>query len=312
MNAVRSVKNQYVGVNAHLHSELQAESGMWVDFHGAHIADLAVILKQKLHPLGYTAAMEQSLQIRRLGEYSFRPKSDVLVYDTQPARSITPYSQPDYVQTMPLDELLNDIEEETFRAIVVYELDRITRKRGEPVAWFELLSPSNKGSTPDAYTFAAKRRDLLKSGLVYIEMDYLHETLPTFETLSAEQPYRIIVIDPRPTMHEGRAKVALFSVDSAIPTVRIPLSGHDTVDFDFGSAYQKTFEEGLYGSEFVNYAEYPVNFDRYTPADQARIANRMLAVLEAAHNGLDLERAPFPTANLTLDEARARIETLKR
>ena len=37
----------------------------------------------------------------------------------------------------------------------------------------------------------------------------------------------------------------------------------------------------------------------------------MVAVLEAAQRGIDLETGPFPTLALTLEEALARIEALK-
>jgi hypothetical protein len=54
-----------------------------------------------------------------------------------------------------------------------------------------------------------------------------------------------------------------------------------------------------------------LNFDRYSEADQTRIAARMVAVLEAINNGLDLETAPFSVKNVTLPDALAQIEALK-
>lgn len=44
--------------------------------------------------------------------------------------------------------------------------------------------------------------------------------------------------------------------------------------------------------------------------DQARIATRMLAVLEAAANGLDLEAGPFPVKTMPLEMALAKLETM--
>ncbi len=63
--AVRSVRHQYTGINAHLHSLWQVK-GAWSEFHTRYLAQLADSLKPLLLPLGYTAALESSLQIRRL------------------------------------------------------------------------------------------------------------------------------------------------------------------------------------------------------------------------------------------------------
>lgn len=60
MAAVRSIKNQYVGINAHLHSYWQAHGG-WTEFHGYYIRYIALALKPMLLSLGYTAAVEPLL-----------------------------------------------------------------------------------------------------------------------------------------------------------------------------------------------------------------------------------------------------------
>jgi hypothetical protein len=74
-------------------------------------------------------------------------------------------------------------------------------------------------------------------------------------------------------------------------------------------AYQRTFEEALYGYDLV-YSELPPNFERYSPADQQRIAARMLAVLEAQRNGIDLETGPFAVQEIVLEEALGRIKEM--
>lgn len=75
-------------------------------------------------------------------------------------------------------------------------------------------------------------------------------------------------------------------------------------------AYRKTFEEALYGYD-MDYRRLPMNFDRYNKDDQARIAVRMIAVLEAATNGLDLETGPFPVKPVPAEWALAQLETLQ-
>ena len=58
----------------------------------------------------------------------------------------------------------------------------------------------------------------------------------------------------------------------------------------------------FYGDR-LDYSQLPLNFDRYREADQARIVSRMLAVIEAAQAGRDLEQPPQPVEPLPLDEA---------
>jgi hypothetical protein len=111
-------------------------------------------------------------------------------------------------------------------------------------------------------------------------------------------------------MLRGFASFNEFAVDAPISTINIPLSGDDQLAFDLDAPYQRLYQEMLYGLDTVDYATPPPNFDRYSPADQAHIANRMLAVLTAAQAGVDLETGPFPVAALSLDEAMERLVRL--
>ena len=86
--------------------------------------------------------------------------------------------------------------------------------------------------------------------------------------------------------------------------------GSGALVFDFDAPYQRLYQEMLYGLDTVDYAILPPNFDRYSPADQARIANRVLAVIAAAQAGVDLEAGPFPVATLSLDEALGQLAGL--
>jgi hypothetical protein len=110
---------------------------------------------------------------------------------------------------------------------------------------------------------------------------------------------------------EGKVYLHQFDVDAPIPLITIPLSADDKLDFDFGAPYHRTLQETLFGYEFVDYSQLPLNFDRYSEADQARIAARMVAVLEAARAGVDLETGPFPVTPMILAEGLARIDNLK-
>jgi len=313
MQPVRSVKNQYVGINAHLHSFWQMRG--WSRFHNYHIGQLMALLKAQLLPMGYTAEIEESLQIRRVGDTS-RPRADIFISDLDSQRAVQTFNLSSAgAHMLALEELIQEEEdrEHPYAAVALYEY---APELGKPIGWLELLSPSNKGSSADARSYRQKRAELLHTGLVYIEVDYLHETSPTFWRLpdytlreAQAHPYRIVILDPRPAFKQGRAYLYDFDVEEAIPTVEIPLSAGDKVLFDFDSAYQKTFQEGLYGYS-MDYAQLPLNFERYHPDDQARIAARMVAVLQAEKNGADLESAPFATEVMPLETALERIKAL--
>lgn len=120
-------------------------------------------------------------------------------------------------------------------------------------------------------------------------------------------PYYILMLDPRPLISQGAAHLYQFDVDTAIPPITIPLNGDDKIVFDFDIPYQRTIREELFGYEFVDYRQLPMNFERYNKADQTRIANRMLVVLDAAQRGIDLETGPFPVQSLPLEETLAQI-----
>ncbi len=315
---VQSAKNQYLGINAHLHSFWQG-MGKWNRFHNYYVSQLMGALKAQLLPMGYTAELEESLQIRRLGDdRPRRPKADVMIRDLEPHRSSQSAPSPgNGMQMLTVAELLEEVDtEHPYSAIVISE--RLSDfKPGEAVAWIELLSPSNKGDGSDANAYIGKRWVLLEQGVVFVELDYLHETPPTFHKLgdysrdeSNSHPYRIVVLDPRPDFRNGPTSINEFDVDNPIPSVTIPLNAGDYVAFDFGKVYQKTFIDGLYGYD-MNYAELPMRFDRYSKEDQTRIAARTLAVLEAACNGVDLETGPFPVKSVELETALAQLEVLK-
>jgi hypothetical protein len=263
MSPVRSIKNQYLGVNAHLHSHLQA-GDEWNSFHNRHVGDLLGALRTQILPLGYTARMEH------------------------------------------------------LRTISIYPLGRT---RGVPIALVELLSPSHKPGHGRSSSYEDWRMTLLDQGSVLVEIDYLHESAPTLSAVqnysspdARERPdahaFRFAIIDPRPSLAAGKSSVIEFDVDALIPNLKLPLEATDTLDFDMGQVYRKTYEEMAFGLESVDYAVLPRNFDRYSRADQTRIARRMVAVLEAAARGDKLNGDPLPASEMPLDEALAQIKRM--
>jgi len=274
--------------------------------------------------MGYIADIQQSLQIRRFDDLIGKPESDVTVYDPKPERTLkdTPLRGRIKAEGLAITDIMSlALENAPYGAVAIYEYVPHKPELGEPVAWVELLSPSNKPGGSDAKEYRDKRRILLQSGIVFVEIDYLHESAPTFdripryqgakrdpESVSNAHPYRIVVVDPRPEFNEGRAYPIEFNVDEPIPMVEIPLNGDDVLEFNFGAAYNKTFEETLYGVRLVDYSQQPLNVDRYSLDDQVRILARMLTILKAASKGLDLEKsAPLPIDPAAFDDAIGRI-----
>ena len=140
-------------------------------------------------------------------------------------RATQPFSDTAHqLQTLTVEALLEDEEdwEHPYSAIVIHTLD--TEQSADiPVAWMELLSPTNKGNSQDAQTYRAKQRLLLEQQIIFVEVDYVHETPPTFTQFADysfhqidSHPFRIIVLDPRPDFRHGPVTHVEFDVDEII------------------------------------------------------------------------------------------------
>jgi hypothetical protein len=324
MQPIRVAKNMYRGINAHLHSEWQA-GGTWINFHNAHITDLSRAIAAKVVPLGYRVEIEASVQVRFLDDDVTHYRADLTVQpeplDVLPSRRPRPRQQVDEEvlttsESIALTRLIDFRDTEHPYPAISIRPSTGAGKDAPPVAWFELLSPSNKQRPRERQEYADKRAALLEAGVVFVEMDYLHLTPPTFARLPRYNPalppgqpngtpYRIVVCDPRPYLRRGQAWLEPFGVDDPLPMIYLPLSGKEKVKLHFGPAYHQTLNAS-YLAEQVDYAQFPVGWEYYTLADQARIAARMLAVIEAVGRG-ELPDSPPPTENLTLDDALARL-----
>ncbi len=318
---IRSIKNQYRGINPHLHSFWQAERE-WGNFHNPYINQLIIALRPILVPIGYTVKFEDAIQIRRVSELEDdelkRHESDMTIYDVTPSRYMQQRERTPHLTglVMPKIEFLPEKAslKKPYQAVAIYKRQQEQR----PIVWIELLSPSNKLGGQDRRDYIDKRQDIIDSGIIFVEIDFLHEYRPAFENLpdySSKQrnshPYRIVLIEPEV---EGRVSINEFDADDPIPTVNIPLSGAEVLAFDFDKPYQKQFEEMVYGLEQVDYAQLPLRFNRYSEADQLRIVNRMLTILEAVQQGQDLEQAPLPLlpAPTTLEEGLKQLESRRK
>lgn len=318
---ITSIKNQYHGVNAHLNSQLQAPKGAWEAFHTDHISDIRIHLTRQLLGTSYVAKLEGGIQIRRRDLPAQLPKSEVLITSSLPRRSVpdpTTLSVETAHRLFKLGEAIPQLElsesTEYFPSVQIYNLEQ----DDIPVAWLELLSPSNKQGGRHADEYLKKRKLILETQTcLFIEIDYLHQTSPTIANVAdySQQelhahPYRISVIDSRTHFQAETGYVVEFDfdIDSPIPKVVMPLLGNDVLHFDLNSVYQTTYESGLYGVNPLtqtNYRLFPRAFDTYALPDQQKIIRRMLTVIDAAKNGLHLEGSTIP---LPIDESR--IQTL--
>jgi len=328
MTPIRSVKNQYLGINAHLHSYWQSEGG-WHEFHATYIVYLANALKAILLPMGYTAAVEPSLQIRRLDapERPTYPESDITIYDSDPERFRGPSAGGQQMAqsnelVLPLVETLfaEPVSDKEFNAIKIYSLAQRGPNRGEPVVWIEVLSPTNKPEGSDSESYLNKRLKIVESGIVFIEIDYLHESSPTLTGIpnyrthqnrqadADSQPYRILIVDPRPDVADGVIRVNQFGVDDSLPVLNVALRGEDLLSMDLNDSYHAAIQDALYGFELVDYGSLPQRFERYRLDDQAKIAARMLAVIQSQKQGSDLEDGPFAKQMIPLEDALKQLE----
>jgi hypothetical protein len=285
-------QNQYLGVNAHLHSALQNEPGGWKVFHSAHINDLARAIDAKLPP-GYEVALEKSLQIVEYHpdtgvRVRRRPEPDVTIYEVDPsARSAISSFGSAAVPTLilPAIETVEHDEELYLTSVLIYGANESERKA---VTRIELLSPTNKPPGDGYLQYREKRNATLEAGTPLIEIDYLHETpspikgIPSYPDREAKSyPYYFAITDTRVSLEEGETRVFAFAVDEAIRILDIPLAGDEILTLDLNPVYNQTFESLSYFSNRVDYEQQPVRFDTYSEADQQRIRARMAEVLQA-------------------------------
>jgi hypothetical protein len=146
---IQSRKNQYLGINAHFHSFMQTHH-KWNRFHGVYNTYLVASLQDSLEGLGYRAEYEESLQIRRWADTTRRPQADILILDERPSQTRTkvPTRLPESATL--LSELTEEVDEVSYSAIGIYDAGG---EEVDLVAWLELLSPTSKSNTPDAYKF---------------------------------------------------------------------------------------------------------------------------------------------------------------
>lgn len=284
-------ENAYVGLNPHLMSLFQTPStedmtSTFPPFHTDHITNIKDTLNIRL-PRTYIAISESSLQIKaRQSDYDpfvrdSRPVPDVAIYQQRPTTSHAAVS----MATPPALHLELELEElQQMMGIAIYEI-KVGEHRvyGKPLVRIELLSPANMpGESYDA-AYQQNRTKTLLAGTPLIEIDYLHEYpspiigVPNYPHDKGSKPYYIALSNPK----VKGVDVYLFGLDEPIPIVPIPLAGDEVLNFDFGEPFAFTWERSRFGT-FIDYEHEPYRVDTYSPADQAKIRQKMAEIAKRA------------------------------
>ncbi len=286
---IRSRENQYPGINAHLQDALLNIYAGWEEFHNSHVIHLAEFV-DRLLPSRYIAVSQRSFQISLSGAEKWeswrkrQAEPDTAIYERKPAVTGGYIAGEAAAPTQTLSTAdVFDPPEDYLTTVAIRVTDN--SEIGQPVVWFELLSPSNKPPESGYGEYHAKRTAALMNGIVMVEMDYLHESRPALPKLprypqEGSVPYYIALTDPRPVFHESMVEIYGFGVDERIPKIRIPLLDEDRVTIDFGAIYDYTFQSLRRFSELVDYEQESVRFEHYSPADQERIRARMAAAAQ--------------------------------
>jgi hypothetical protein len=268
-------KNPYIGINAHHNSWLQATNN-WKGFHSQYLSRLYDEFKSQLLDLGYIVSMEESVQVRRSSDDFTTYFPDLAVFNTQIVNRPKSATIAPNIEVALADLIEEEVNQEAkYLALVIKK-----RANSELVAWVELLSPANKPPSSDFRDYEKKRHEVFEMGITFVEIDFLHQQpttwrkLPTYGKAESAMPYRIVVVNPRPNLAQGKAQLAEFGIAEVIPAVIIPLSGDDQVKIDFNAPYQRLFVESLYGAD-VDYAQPPLNFESYTAVDREAILQLM-------------------------------------
>jgi len=284
-----SEKNLYPGINAHLNSSLQHESGGWQSFHSVHVTHLFEAIDARL-PEGYYARSEKTMQISEIipPVGPSRPRTttpDITVFRSRLTilgGGATTLTATPPTRRIPITEILTP--DDFLPGITIYQTGE-GGPTGKPITRIELLSPANKPGGAHYPHYLVKRMETLQSNLRLVEIDYLHESRPITPTLPSYPdgedgafPYLVLVSDPRPTLEEGGTEVYGIAVDSPLPIITIPLAGADTMTLNLGAVYNHTFSSSRYFQMVVDYAQDPSQFERYTAADRELIQGRLAKI----------------------------------
>jgi hypothetical protein len=249
-------------------------------------------LNEQLIGLGYVAGQESSLQIRHLEDeqISYR-RADLLISSVMPPILAKPNDAEAFNESVSATVLLAPIETDSTQPLAIYIAPIHHHK--QPVVWIEVLSPANKEGE-GRRDYIKKRMDLLRNGLVFVELDYLQGSSTSLESVIPYRPtrrsspnpngfpYHIWWIDPRiPPSDPHSGHLSAIPVDHPLPQIRIPLKLGEHFSFDFNRPYHYSVANQPSYTLELDYALPPLHVaEDYNLRDQARIAARMVHIRE--------------------------------
>ena len=113
------------------------------------------------------------------------------------------------------------------------------------VTVIELLSPSNKGNAEDRHQYLAKREELLRDGVHFLQIDLLRDGPRLLPEPAPPHDYNAMLVhaDRRPEVD-----VWFWGVRDCLPTLPVPLAEGDAdVPLDLQAAAETVYEVGGYG-----------------------------------------------------------------
>lgn len=238
------------------------DAELWPNVHNSLIIAIRDVLSPRLRPRYFVDVESRTTVLTGTDQdHLYRPDVKIRTADVKPADREGGVAVLGRVRSeafhvvipMPDDEI-----EETFLAI------EETRSR-QLVTVVEVLSPTNKKTKHARKEYLEKRRELLGSGVNFVEIDLLRSGQPMPpQKLGLSSDYRILIFRPR----RGR-EVHLygFSYKMEIPQIPIPLLPEEPEpSLDLNGILHALYERAGYDLT-LDYRQPPV--PRLRKADQA-------------------------------------------
>ncbi|MBI3958863.1 MAG: DUF4058 family protein [Chloroflexi bacterium] len=216
---------------------------LWVDFHSNLASEIQAELNRQIRPAyfarltPYTTYEVVELALSRL--QGIRPDVGVMREQAAPyyAGEVAVLDPP-VGSIAPMADSLDILSVEILRG-----------GDEQLITAIEILSPVNKHPGHDAYwDYRRKRRDLLRSGVHFLEIDLLRAGERTLlEHFAPDAPYAISLsrADERPTI-----SIWPIPLNSRLPTIPVPLDlGDPDAVLPLGQVVASVYERGGYDAQ---------------------------------------------------------------
>jgi hypothetical protein len=175
---------------------------------------------------------------------------------------LVPLIRPDYIAdtdvSVYIHELSGDERLLGRPAVDVVEVPFVKimdRQKRQVVTVIELLSRTKKLKADDRAAYIAKRKNLQRSEVHFIEIDLLRAGEPMPPTNQPDADYRVVL-----SRYEQRPEVSLWPLRlrDRLPPVPVPLRApHSDVSLDLQDALDRVYDLGGYGDYIYGLAPMP-------------------------------------------------------